>query len=128
MPVRQLFVVVEREAARMRMRLVPVRNGGEQLAAVNRDLGIVPLEALGDGDQRPLTEVYHIFRRLEVSEAPSGDERLESAFSAWRKALALSGIGLRLERRALYGAPLPRTDWRADARGISLRPWDVELT
>src|SRR5262249_18615864 len=36
---------------------------------------------------------------------------------------------LRLERRALYGATLPRTDWRADAgRGVSVRPWDVELT
>jgi hypothetical protein len=129
MPVRQLFVVVEREAARMRMRLVPVRDGGESLAAVNRGLGIVPLEVLGDGDHRRLTEVYHVFRRLELSEAAGGgDERLANAFSAWRMALERSGIVLLLERRALCGAPLPRTDWRAEARGIAVRPWDVELT
>jgi hypothetical protein len=129
MPTRQLFVVVEREAARMRMRLVPVRGDHERLPAVNRGLGIVPLEVLGEGDHPPLTEVYHVFRRLELSGAQSGgEERLAHAFSAWNEALARSGIGLRIERRALYGAPLPRTDWRADGRGISVRPWDVELT
>ena len=127
-PVRQLFVVVERELARMRMRLVPIRDGGERLPAVNGSLGIVPLEVLGQGDPRALAEVYHVFRRLELSDAASGEEQLASAFSTWREALARSGIGLRLERHALYGAPLPRTDWRADVRGISVRPWDVELT
>ncbi len=110
------------------MRLVPVGDGGQGWAAVNHGLGIVPLEVLGDGDHRPLTEVYHVFRRLELTDTASGDERLARAFSALGKALARSRIDLRVERRALYGAPLPCTDWRADARGISVRPWDVELT
>ena len=128
-PVRQLFVVVERQSARMRMRLAPVRQHGEQLAAVNQGVGIVPIEFLGAGDQRPLAEVYHIFRRLELPASSAGDEdRLAQAFSAWQEALAASGIGLRLERHALYGLPLPRPDWGAEPRGISVRPWDVELT
>jgi hypothetical protein len=123
--VRQLFVVVERDAARMRMRLVPVQDGGEHLPAINGGLGIVPLEALGQGDHRPLTELYHVFRRLDLSGVQSsGEERLASVLAVWEAALARSGIGVRLERRALYGAPLRRPD----ARGISLRPWDVELT
>lgn len=128
---RQLFVVAERGATRMRMRLVSIDGGGagERLAAVNRSLGIVPLEVLGEGDFRSLAEVYHVFRRLEFADAARGDEeeRLSNAFSAWRDALARSGIGLRLERRALYGVPLPRADWRTGS-GISPRPWDIELT
>ncbi len=126
----QLFVVVERAGARMRMRVVPVHDGGEHLAAVNHGLGIAPLEVLGDGDARALVEVYHVFRRLELSEAADGDQgdQLANAFSAWSEALGGSGIDLRLERRALYGAPLPHTDWRGSASGISARPWDVELT
>jgi hypothetical protein len=128
-PVRQLFVVVENESAGLRMRLAPVQQGGERLAAVNRGVGIVPIEYLGDGDHRPLAETYHVFRRLALrGSSAGGDERLSMAFSTWREALAASGIGLRLERRALYGLPLPRADWGAEIRGIALRPWDVELT
>jgi len=128
MPPRQLFVVVERGPARLRMRLLPVRDGGERVAVANRGVGIVPLEVLGDGDDGALIDVYHVFRRLELRDAGSGEELLEPAFSAWADGLAERGIVLRLERRALYGAPLPRMDWGADVRGISLRPWDVELT
>ncbi|MCC6848796.1 MAG: hypothetical protein IT294_09865 [Deltaproteobacteria bacterium] len=126
----QLFVVVERASARMRMRLVPVQDDGEHPPAVNRGMGIVPLEALGERDDRALTEVYHAFRRLELPDAACGNvpDRLANAFSAWRDALALSGIDLRLERRALYGMALPHTDWRGSSSGISARPWDVELT
>lgn len=129
-PLTQLFVAVERATARMRMRVVPVRDGGEHLAAVNRGFGIAPLEVHGEGDDRALVEVYHAFRRLELADAARGDEaeQLANAFSAWRDGLARSGIDLRLERRALYGAPLPHTDWRGSSSGISARPWDVELT
>ncbi len=113
----------------MRMRLVPVRDDGDPLAAVNQGVGIVPLEVLAQGEHRALAEVYHVFRRLEFPEVASGGEdRLASAFFVWKVALARSGIRLSLERRALYGVPLPRPDWRPDARGISVRPWDVELT
>lgn len=111
------------------MRLAPVREQDERLAVVNQGLGIAPVEFLGEGDRRPLTEAYHIFRRLELPASSLGDlDRLSAAFSAWKEALVLSGIELRLERHALYGMPLPRTAWQADTRGISLRPWDVELT
>ena len=128
-PERQLFVVVEREAARLRLRLAPVRQPGERLAAVNQGVGIVPIEFVGEGDHRPLAEVYHIFQRLDLpGTSVDGEDRLATAFSAWREALAVCGIGLRLERRALYGMPLPRPDWGAEPRGISVRPWDVEFT
>ena len=126
--VQQLLVVVEREAACMRMRLVPAQDGGEPLAAVNRGLGIVPLEVLGQREHGALAEVYHVFRRLELSEPTSGEDRLASVFSVWKEALAQARIGLRLERRALYGVPMPRSDRRPDAGDISIRPWDVELT
>jgi hypothetical protein len=114
----------------MRMRIVPVVGDGERLAAVNQGLGIVPLEVAADGDDRALAEVYHVFRRLELPDAACGDqvERLEAALSVWGDALAKSGLALRLERRALYGAPLPRTDWHGSTSGISARPWDVEMT
>jgi hypothetical protein len=82
---------------------------------------------LGEGDHRPLADVYHVFRRLDLSDAAGGEERLTRAFSAWGEALAASGIDLRLERRALYGLPFPRADWRANP-GVAPRPWDVELT
>ena len=128
-PLRQLFVVVERESAGMRMRLAPVRQGGELMAAVNQEFGVVPIEFLGEGDQHPLAEVYHIFRRLQLPDSAVGaEDRLSLAFSMWREALAHSGIALRLERPGLYGLPLPRADWGAESRGISLRPWDVEFT
>src|SRR5262249_42079860 len=89
-----------------------------------------PLEVLGEGDHGSLVEVYHVFRTLELSDAASGDEeqRLASAFSAWGEALARSGIALRLERRALYGLPLSRSDLRTSLPAMSPRPWDVELT
>jgi hypothetical protein len=112
----------------MRMRVIPVRDGRERPAAVNGGLGIVPLEIVGQGDDVALTEVYHVFRRLDLPNAATEDEGLSRAFSTWREALARSGIDLRLERRALYGAPLPHTEWWAHVGGISVRPWDVELT
>ena len=113
----------------MRLRLFPIGDGGERVATANRGLGIVPLEFSGDGDPRVLAEVYHVFRRLDLPDAPSdGEERLTRTFVAWSEALARSGIALRLERRALYGAPLQHANWRADAHGISVRPWDIELT
>ena len=129
-PLTQLFVVASRATARMRMRIVPIVDDGERVAAVNQGLGIAPLEVLAEGDDRALAEVYHVFRRLELPKAARGDEaeRLETALSAWGDALARSGIALGLERRALYGAPLPRTDWRGSTSGVSSRPWDVELT
>ncbi len=111
------------------MRLAPADAGGERYAVVNHDLGIVPIEFLGDGDEGSLAVVYHVFRRLDLSSsATSEDDRLAAAFSAWQEVLAPSGIGLRLEREALYGPPLPRTRVAGDSRGISLRPWDIELT
>lgn len=126
---RQLFVVAARDGAHLRMRLVPVQDAGERAAAVNGALGIASLEFFGQAGHRTLTEVFHVFRRLDLSHARgSGDDQLTSAFSAWSDALARCGISLRLERRALYGPPLPHKNWQADARGISLRPWDVELT
>jgi len=126
----QLFVVASGATARMRMRIVPIVDDGERVAAINRDLGIVPLEVSAEGDDRALAEVYHVFRRLELPDAARGGEaeRLETALSAWGDALAGSGIALRLERRALYGAPLPRTDWQGSTSGVSARPWDVEMT
>lgn len=124
----QWFVVVSRDGARMRMRLTPTRDGGERLAAVNGGLGIVPVERLGAGDHLALTEAYHVFRRLELPVAATGNEKLASAFAIWRDALARSGIELDLERRALHGMPLPQTDWRGSTSGVSARPWDMELT
>lgn len=126
----QWFVVVSRDGARMRMRMTPTRDGGERLAAVNAGLGIVPVERLGEGDHRTLTEAYHVFRRLELPTAATGNgtEQLANAFEVWRDALARSGIALDLERRALHGMPLPHTDWRGSTSGVSARPWDVELT
>lgn len=130
LPSTQLFVVASDGTARMRMRIVPMVDDGERLAAVNQGLGIVPLEVTAEGDDRALAAVYHAFRRLDLPEATRGDEtaRLEIALSAWGEALARSGIAVRLERHALYGAPLPRTDWRGSTSGISARPWDVEMT
>lgn len=129
-PPTQLFVVASGATARMRMRIVPIVDDGERLAAVNQGLGIVPLEVSAEGDDRALAEVYHAFRRLELPDTARGGEaeRLETALSAWGDALARSGITLRLERRALYGAPLPRTDWQGSTSGVSARPWDVEMT
>jgi hypothetical protein len=129
-PLTQLFVVASSATARMRMRIVPMVDDGERLAAVNQGLGIVPLEVMAEGDDRALAEVYHAFRRIDLPDASCGDqaERLETALSVWGDALARSGIALRLERRALYGAPLPRTDWQGSTSGISARPWDVEMT
>lgn len=127
-PLQQLVVVVERGGARLRMRLVPIRNDGQHVAVANAGLGIVPLEVL-DGDAHTLSEAYHVFRRLDPSSATTaGDDRLTRAFAAWQEQLARAGVQLHLERRALYGAPLPHKHWQADTRGISLRPWDVELT
>lgn len=129
LPPTQLFVVASLATARMRMRVVPMVDDGERVAAVNQRLGIVPLEVGRDGDDRALAEVYHAFRRLELPQAARDEaERLETALSAWADALVRSGIALRLERRALYGAPLPRTDWQRSTSGISARPWDVEMT
>jgi hypothetical protein len=126
--VQQLFVVAQRDAAGMRIRLVPIRAGGDRAAALNRDLGIVPLEVLGQGDHTALTEVYHVFRGLDLLAATNDEDRLVCVFSLWKAALAQSGIGLRVERRALYGTPMPRTDRRPTAGAISIRPWDVEFT
>lgn len=126
-PASQLLVVIEREGVGRRMRLVPVLDDGEPVAAVNAGLGIVPLEDLGEGEHRALSEVYPVFRRLELATG-DGDDRLTTAFALWRAGLARSDIELRLERRALYGARLPHRDWKMDAPGVSLRPWDVELT
>lgn len=127
-PLQQLFVVVERGGARLRMRLVPIRNDGQHVAVANAALGVVPIEVL-DGDARTLSEAYHVFRRLDLSSATTaGADRLTHAFAAWQEPLARAGIQLHLERRALYGAPLPHKHWQADTRGLSLRPWDVELT
>jgi hypothetical protein len=128
-PERQLFVVVERASAGIRMRVVPVRQHGERLAAVNHGVGVIPIEFLGEGDHQSLADAYHIFRRLDLSGTPAGNQdRLSEAFTAWREALAPSGIRLHLERRALYGLPVPRSEWATEPRGISVRPWDVELT
>jgi hypothetical protein len=124
-PPRQLFVVVERQSAAMRVRLAPAGLGGERFAVVNHGVGIAAVEFLGDGERDALAEAYHVFRRLE---RPSSGDPIETAFAAWQGALARAGIHLRRERTALYGAPLPRTNWSADDRGISLRPWDIELS
>jgi len=113
------------------MRLAPVRPGGDRWASVNQDIGIAPVEYLGDGDRDSLVPAYHSYRRLDLrgSAGMHDDERLSAAFSAWEESLAVSGMTLRLERQALYGVPLARTNrWSVDARGISLRPWDIELT
>lgn len=129
-PPRQLFVVVERGNAGMRMRLAPADLGGERFAVVNGKVGIVAIEFVGRGNRSSLTEAYHLFRSLELrGEETSNRDRLQHAFSAWRDALDQSGIALRLEREALYGQPLPRHAGAADTSSrLSLRPWDIELT
>ncbi|MBX3026409.1 hypothetical protein KF840_15985 [bacterium] len=128
-PAHQLFVVVGRAAARLRLRLIPLRDGGERPAIANHGVGLAPLERLGDGDPHSLSEVFHLFRRLALADVDAaGADPLEVAFAAWGEVLARAGIDLRLERRALHGPPLPRSDYAAQPTGISLRPWDVELT
>jgi hypothetical protein len=129
-PTPQLFVVATREATGLRMRLAPVRDPGERVAALNRNLGIVPLESLSAGDLGALPEVYHVFRRLDLPGGSGGDgaAELAAAFAAWQEALAPARIHLRCERPALCAVPLPPSDWHGELRGISARPWDVELT
>ena len=55
-PPTQLFVVASGATARMRMRIVPVVDDGERVAAVNQGLGIVPLEVMAEGDDAGLVE------------------------------------------------------------------------
>ncbi len=109
------------------MRLAP-SGQGERFAVENQGVGVVPIEFLGDGDHTSLSEAYHILRRLDLPSGPPIQDRLSAAFDVWREALTAAGIELRLERRALYGDPLPPTTRAPDSRGISLRPWDIELT
>ncbi len=126
---RQLFVVVERGNAGMRMRLAPADLGGERFAVVNGKIGIAAIEYIGHGNRSSLTEAYHVFRKLDLQgEDSTGRDRLLQVFSQWQEALARSGIAISVEREALYGSPLPRHAWAAGADGVSLRPWDIELT
>lgn len=112
----------------MRMRLAPADEAGERFAAVNAGLGISAIELIGGGDQAPLTQAYHLFRRLDLGGSLDAPDRLAVAFAAWHDALARAGLRLRRERTALYGAPLQHGSWASPDRGISIRPWDIELT
>lgn len=96
---------------------------------MNGGVGVIPIEFRGSGDRDSLVEAYHHFRRLRLDNTRSeATEQVLAAFRAWGDALAPHGLTLHLERWALHGGPLPRAHWDVASRGISVRPWDIELT